>query len=346
MANTARLYRIEALIRARGHVSFATLRAELEVSPATLKRDLEYLRSRLGAPIEYDRERNGYRFASGAGAPAGPRHELPGLWFDEAELYSLLMAWQLLGSLEGGGLVSRHLQPLLDRIEQMLGSATPGAPAAAGGARRAGPRAAAAQLIKRVKIVSAQRRPVPSRWFERVSAALLSRRRLRLRYLTRTRGERGEREVSPQRLVHYRHTWYLDAFCHRAQALRRFALDAVEDASVLDTRAQELPLKQVAAEMDAGYGIFAGGQASARHWALLRFDPQAAAWASREEWHPEQRGRWLDDGSWELQLPYLDDTELVMDSLRQGPQLQVLAPPALRAKVQAALQQALAHYQD
>ena len=58
--NTARLCRIETLIRARGHVSFAMLLAELEVSPATLKRDLEFLRSRLGAPIEYDRDLNGY----------------------------------------------------------------------------------------------------------------------------------------------------------------------------------------------------------------------------------------------------------------------------------------------
>ena len=61
--NTERLYRIEALIRARGSVSFQALLDELEVSRATLKRDLEYLRSRMGAPIEYDRDANGYRFA-------------------------------------------------------------------------------------------------------------------------------------------------------------------------------------------------------------------------------------------------------------------------------------------
>lgn len=334
MANTARLYRIEALIRARGHVSFATLLQELEVSPATLKRDLEYLRSRLGAPIEYDRDLNGYRFAASGGVPGAARHELPGLWFDESELYSLLMAWQLLGSLETSGLVSRHLQPLLDRIEQMLGSG-------AGGAT---------QLLKRVKIVSAQRRPVPSRWFERISAALLSRRRLQLRYLTRTRGETTAREVSPQRLVHYRHTWYLDAWCHRVQALRRFALDAVEHASVLNARAQELPLKQVAAAMDGGYGIFAGragtpGEgASARQWAVLRFEASAAAWASREEWHPDQRGRWLDGGRWELSLPYQEDTELVMDILRRGAAVEVLSPPGLRAKVATALAAAAARY--
>ena len=52
MTKTARVYRIEMLIRNRGHVSFKTLLDELEVSPATLKRDLDYLKDRLGAPIE------------------------------------------------------------------------------------------------------------------------------------------------------------------------------------------------------------------------------------------------------------------------------------------------------
>ena len=322
--HTERLYRIEALIRARGHVSFQTLLDELEVSPATLKRDLEFLRSRMGAPIEYDRDVNGYRFGKGY---AGPRHELPGLWFDEAELYSLLTAQQLLAGLDADGLLSRHLQPLLDRIQHLLASGE-GADAAE-------------RITDRVKIVAALRRPVPSRFFERVSAALLSRKRMHLRYLTRGRGEVSEREVSPQRLVHYRNTWYLDAWCHRVDALRRFALDAVQQAQVLDTKAKDVPMKRVRAEMDAGYGIYAAGR---QRWAVLLFSAQAAQWASHEEWHPEQQGRWLQDGSYELRLPYADDTELVMDVLRQGDQVRVLAPPALVQAVQARLLAAAAQY--
>ena len=322
--HTARLYRIETLIRSRGCVSFQTLRDELEVSPATLKRDLEYLRSRMGAPIEYDRDANGYRFGR---AYAGPRHELPGLWFDEAELYSLLTAQQLLAGLDTDGLLSRHLQPLLDRIHHLLGSGE--------GTE------AADRIIKRVKIVNALRRPVPSRFFERVSAALLSRQRLQLRYLTRGRGEVTEREVSPQRLVHYRNTWYLDAWCHRVDALRRFALDAIERAQVLDTKARAVAMKRVEEAMDAGYGIYAGGEP---RWAVLVFKPQAAMWASREEWHPGQQGHWLADGSYEMRLPYVDDTELVMDVLRQGEQVRVVAPPDLVRAVKKRLQAAAAMY--
>lgn len=331
MANTERLYKIERLIRARGVVSFSSLLAELEVSRATLKRDLEYLRSRLGAPIEYDRDANGYRLAVPSPSAPGPKYELPGLWFDESELYSLLMAHQLLASLDEEGLLARHLQPLLERIHQLLGS---GDGSAAGLA-----------LQQRVRIVSALKRPVPSRFFQRVAEALLQRRQLHLRYLTRGRRESGERDVSPQRLVHYRSTWYLDAWCHRVQGLRRFALDAIEDAVVLDAAARELPLAEVAAAMDAGYGIYAGGAGGKdRRWATLRFDRTAAQWAGREQWHPEQQGRWLDDGRYELRVPFVGDTELVMDILRQAEQVEVVEPASLRRAVRTRLEAALALY--
>jgi predicted DNA-binding transcriptional regulator YafY len=182
---------------------------------------------------------------------------------------------------------------------------------------------------------------VASRFFERVSAALLNRRRIHLRYLTRGRGETSERDVSPQRLVHYRNTWYLDAWCHRAQALRRFALDAIAEATVLETAAQEVDLATVQAEMDSGYGIYAGGR---QRWAVLLFNQQAAQWASREEWHPLQQGRWQDDGHYELRLPYVDDTELVMDLLRQGDQVRVLEPSELAQTVALRLRTAARLY--
>jgi predicted DNA-binding transcriptional regulator YafY len=323
MAKTDRVYKIEMMIRHRGHVTFRELLEALEVSPATLKRDLEYLRDQLGAPIEYDRFVNGYRFGAEF---RGQKHELPGLWFSERELYSLLMAHQLLAELDSDGMISRHLQPLLDRIHQLLGT----------------DEADARALMKRVKIISPAKRPVPSQHFERVGEALLKRRRIHMRYLTRTRNEVSEREVSPQRLVHYRSTWYLDAWCHSRERLLRFALDAVQDASALPTRAKDIPLKQVESDMDAGYGIYAGARPQ---WATLLFDAQAAAWVSREEWHPEQRGRWRDDGRYELLLPYSDETELAMDILRHGGQVVVLAPEALRQRVAGQLAAAVQRYQ-
>lgn len=85
-----------------------------------------------------------------------------------------------------------------------------------------------------------------------------------------------------------RNTWYLDAWCYMREKLLRFALDAIEEATALEAKAKEVSLKQVEADMDGGYGIYAGAK---RRWATLVFAAQAAQWVSREEWHPEQRGQ-------------------------------------------------------
>ena len=102
-------------------VSFATLQEELGVSRATLKRDLEHMRERLHAPIEYDREANGYRFGK---AGAGPRYELPGLWFNASEVHALLTMQQLLANLEPG-LLGPHVKPMQERLRAILASGDP-----------------------------------------------------------------------------------------------------------------------------------------------------------------------------------------------------------------------------
>ncbi len=95
--------------------------------------------------------------------------------------------------------------------------------------------------LKRDKIIGSAKRPVSSQFFELIGEAMLKRKRLHMRYLTRGRGEVGERDVSHQRLVHYRNTWYVDAWCHTREKLLRFALDAIESAETLETRAKDVP---------------------------------------------------------------------------------------------------------
>lgn len=323
MDKTERFYKIEMLIRTHECVSFAVLLQALGVSPATLKRDLQYLRERMDAPIEYDALANGYRF--GQQWRGGQQHELPGVWFNEKELHALLTMHQLLSGLDENGLLSRHLQPMFDKLTGMLGSDA----------------AEVREMTQRIKLISTARRRVTSEHFETVGSAVVQRRQLRIDY--RKRGKGGGtaalRVVSPQRLVHYRNTWYLDAWCHRSEGLRRFALDAMEGVVLLDEKAKPVALKALEAELDQGYGIFAGGQAQQ---ARLVFSAEAASWVAREEWHPAQRSAWLDDGRWQLEVPYVDSTELLMDLLRHAGQVEVLAPPALRQAYAKRLREAAA----
>jgi predicted DNA-binding transcriptional regulator YafY len=322
MDRTERFYKIELLIRTRECVSFAALLEALEVSPATLKRDLQYLRERMDAPIEYDAAENGYRFGQ---QWRGQQHELPGVWFSEKELHALLTMHQMLASLDEDGILSRHLTPMFDKLTGMLGVDA----------------AEAQELTKRVKLISTARRRAPSEYFETVGSAVVKRQRLKLNYRRRGGGASvaTERIVSPQRLVHYRNTWYLDAWCHQSEGFRRFALDAMEGASLLPDKAKTVSTKQLAAELDQGYGIFAGGEA---RQASLLFSAESAQWVSKEEWHPAQQSDWQADGRWHLRVPYVDATELLMDLLRHAGQVEVLAPPELREAFAERLRAAVA----
>lgn len=326
MDRTERFYKIELLLRNRGCVSFEALLDELEVSPATLKRDLQYLRERMDAPIHYDRAENGYRLAPAASAAGHRQHELPGLWFSEQELHALLTMHQLVAGLDDDGVLARHLAPMMDKLQGMLG-------ADAGEAR---------ELMRRVKLIGTARRPVPSRHFELLGGALMQRKRVWLRYFKRSDRSESTREVSPQRLVNYRSTWYLDAWCHASEGLRRFALDAVLEARTLDTRARQVALKELEALLDTGYGIYGGG--ARLSWATLHFEADAALWVAQEEWHPQQKSRWLSDGRYELQVPYSDATELAMDILRHGDKVRVVADKALARLIAQRLQAASALY--
>jgi predicted DNA-binding transcriptional regulator YafY len=336
MDRTERFYRIELLIKRQAGVSFDQLLQELEVSPATLKRDLQYLRDRMDAPIVYARDENVYRFAGGAaeaanGGPAtraiAKTHELPGVWFSEKELHALLTMHQLIAGLDDGGVLGRHLQPLLDKLHGMLGASGE----------------EAQSLMRRVRIVNPAKRAVASRWFEEAVSAVLSRRRLLISYYTRSKRSESERVLSPQRLLHYRNTWYLDAWCHASEGLRRFALDAVRSARVLDEPARELPLEAVEEALDQGYGIFGGARL---RWAALHFSAEAAQWVAQEEWHPQQQLKPQADGSLRMRIPYSESTELVMDVLRHGPNVRVMAPAELIEQVRTQLEQTLQGYAD
>lgn len=326
MDRTERFYKTELLIRTRGSISFADLMDELGVSRATLKRDLEYLRERMDAPIVYDRDSNGYRFSPDARDARQVRHELPGLWFSEAEIHALLTMHQLIGGLDEGGVLARHLQPLLDKLYGMLGTSDQ----------------EANQLIRRIKVMASARRPVAPRHFELIGGALTRRLRVHLHYWVRSRREMTERVVSPQRLVHWRNTWYLDAWCHATDALRRFALDAIREATLVESpKARDVAIKTIEAELDAGYGAFSGAKVQ---WATLEFTSEAAQWVRHEQWHPQQQAKLHGDGSLTLRVPYADATELAMDILRHGEQVKVVAPGALVTQVGERLARAAARY--
>ncbi len=314
-----RFHRITQLLQERGVVPRNAFLRELEVSPATFKRDLEYMRDRLNAPIAWDADAGGYRFESQG---AGPRFELPGLWFGEAEAHALLMMEHLLASLDQGGFIGRHVEPLRTRLSAILDTGT----------------GQASDLRSRVRLLAFSPRKLPLAHFEAIGLATLRRKRIGMTYYARSNDETSRREVSPQRLVHYRGNWYLDAWCHMRKALRTFAIDGIREAKVLDTVADDIAHDVLERYIATGYGIVrADGDVK---WARLRFTRERARWVAAEVWHPEQRGKIEPNGRYTLEVPYRDDRELLLEILKHAGEVEVLEPADLRAKVRVAHERA------
>lgn len=315
-----RIYELDRILRrARTPVSRAALQERLECSRATVGRIIGEARDCLGAPIEYDRRAGGYRYGESEDGP----FELPGLWFNASELYALLAAHQLLANAQPG-LLEGDLAPLLARIERTLA------------ARGLGKSEAA----RRIRILRMAARRVDQGHFRTVAGALVGRRRLELHYHGRVRDELTRRQVSPQRLTHYRENWYLDAWDHGARALRSFSVDRIRRAQATGAAARDIPDAELDKHFASAYGIFAGRP---RHTAVLRFSARSARWVADETWHPEQRGR-FEDGHYVLEIPYADSRELVGDILRHGAEVVVVSPPALREEVFRQLEAALGNY--
>lgn len=322
MNQTERFYRIDQLLQERGTVPFADLQNELEVSRATLRRDITYMRERLNAPIAFDADAGGYRYDRHA---RGPKYQLPGLWFSSQEVLALLTMHQLLESLDTGGLLGPHVRPLMARLTALIDSAeTP-----------------AREMLRRIKLIPTQCRRPNVKWFEVIGTALVTRRRLQIEYFSRHRDELTEREVSPLRLMHYRNNWYLDAWCHKSEDIRMFSLDAIAKALIVETRAKDVSLAKVDEELGAGYGIY---RTTKVQWAKLRFNAAAARWVKDEVWHERQTIEVQPDGGLILTVPYTDPTELAMDLLRHGENVEVLEPSALRATIARRLDLAVKLY--
>jgi predicted DNA-binding transcriptional regulator YafY len=322
MARFEKLQELFAILcRTREVRSLASLCDEMGASQATVKRLIGFLRDQRGVDIRYDREQNGYRLERSP---------------DDPNAAALL------------GLTGREISALLE-AEALLEQIPPGfmrdeteaARARLGKVRRQA--LGKGELKDRVRLRMSQIRATSADAFATAFAALRSRRRLEFVYRSRSRDEEKTRSASPLRLTFYRSNWYLAAWCHEREELRVFSVDRITRPRCLADSVYDPPAELVAAELDSSYGIFTG---KADKVAVLRFNDLAARWVAEEEWHPGVKNEPQSDGGVIMRIPYKHETELVMDILRHGPNVEVLGPASLRKSVGEALSTAAKKYAD
>jgi proteasome accessory factor C len=317
-----RIFHLHAILSVRRTaIPLEDLMARLECSKSTLHRTINALKDYLHAPVVFDANAGGYRYAGRD--PGNEAYELPGLWFTPGELQALAVMQRLLKD-ASGGLLEDHLGPLTRRLTELTKHQ----------------RLNLGEAQSRLRFPSIGARPA-GKGLDTVVSATLQRRKLWIEYHARSTDERSERTLSPQRITHYRETWYLDAWDEERNALRTFSVDRIARAAVLDAPAFNVAERELEDHYASAYGIF-GGRADKT--AVLRFTREGARWVADEKWHPQQESVWLPDGRYELRIPYREPRELVMDIMRRGKNVEVVAPVELREQVRQELEQSLSQY--
>jgi predicted DNA-binding transcriptional regulator YafY len=315
-----RICQLHAILKSRRTaIPLEDLMARLECSKSTLHRAINALKDYLNAPVVFDAEAGGYKY----GKKEGEAYELPGLWFNASELQALAIMQRLLKD-AAGGLLEEHLSALAKRLDELTQHQ----------------RLNLGEAASRLRFPAIGARPAGEA-FGTVASATLQRRKLGIEYHARSTNERSERTVSPQRIVHYREAWYLDAWDDKRNALRSFSVDRIRRATVLSETARDVAESELDEHYASAYGIFGG---KADKVAVLRFTQESARWVADEKWHPQQQGKWLDDCSYELAIPYRESRELVMDIMRHGAHVEVVAPEALRKEIAERLHAAARRY--
>jgi len=322
----AQLFNI--LKQSRYPVTRLTLEDKLECSTATVERYIQDLRDTHNLNIVYDREAKGYQLEHNDDTDL----ELPSHLFTTQEINALLLIDQIIKNLEPGFLESdtKALKNHLDKIREKLGGSEELA-------------------ANRIRMINIGKRQGNIKYLSLVTQAVLQGKQITIRYDGRSGAKSRiekmtqdfSRTLSPQRLTHYRDNWYLDAWCHSQDALRTFALERIEDLELLKTSRKTLSHETLNQHYGQTFGIFGG---KVNGIATLKFTPHRSQWVAEEVWHKDQKGQWLDDGSYQLEIPYGSDLELIGDILKYADQVEVLSPPELREKISDTINSMLAIY--
>ncbi len=171
-----------------------------------------------------------------------------------------------------------------------------------------------------------------------VRAALDQGRRLRITYVVAARDEATERDVDPMRVTTQDGHWYLQGWCHRADDVRLFRLDRVEELAVLDV--QGIPPPQARPrELSPGVYVPADDDALVE----LELAP-AAHWVA--DYYPHEGVTEGPVGTSTIRLRVADPGWLRRLLWRLGGQARLVSPAFLARDVLDGARRALDAYAD
>jgi len=273
----ARLFKIDAALRAGGRVNHATLAHELGVSVRTIQRDFDYLRDSLRAPVAYDAKTKSWAYTE-------KTFFLPSLLATADDLLALLLIRQAIEQYAG--------TPYADAAQKAFALVEKALPEAG--------RLAAEWVKSRVAFTDFPPPEIPVEVWRAVLESLRTSRTLEIAY-AKPGEPAATRRIDPYGLIVSEGDWYLYTHDHERNARRTFLLTRIERAKLTDDRYQIPADFDLAAYVREGFGGLQADGEPARS-VRITFTREASPAVAERKWHPDQRESWDDAGRLTIEL--------------------------------------------
>ena len=274
------------------------------VSERTIRRDLNAL-AQAGFPIEPAKVEGKTRYALNREVFGG----LASAGFSLSELCALYLSRTMLSALAGG--------PFHDSLTSAFDKLTDALPPALWRFIDQLPLALAAKAPT-LRATSAAPRMVDS-----LMSAILAHRRVRMRYHSFASQQVKDYVVEPYRVAYAQGTLYLFAFVPAYAEMRTFAVQRVEDVTVLEETFD--PKEASASVFPDSLSVFSGTPERV----VVEFSSAEAPYIRERVWHTSQQLEEGAGGSLRLTLDVVVDWGLEAWILGFGPAARVLQPPSL-----------------
>lgn len=307
----------------RRGISINELAAAREVTTRTIRRDLAAL-EQAGFSIYSERHDDGMTRWKLNGAPF---KTLTDAGFSLSELCALYFSRTLIACLAGtpfqedlerafdkfSRLLTPRMRQFLDRLPSVL--------------------IAKAEPVKRRE--GGRAREIIARLIE----ATTTHHRATIRYYSLSSRRTREYVVDPYRLVYAQGGLYLTAYVADYGETRTFAVERIEQLSVLEEAFE----RRETGDLDAFPHSLGVNQGPPEH-VELEFDARIAPYIVERQWHASQKLHVRPDGSVGMTLDVCDDPPLRSWILSFGPLVRVISPQRLSQAVLEELESARANY--
>jgi predicted DNA-binding transcriptional regulator YafY len=285
------------------------LAARFEVSERTVYRDVEALLE-LGIPL-VGVAGEGYRLMAG--------YSLPPIMFTEAETQSLFLAIAMLSGLTKNGPTKAAAATALEKVQAILPAAT----------------LERAQALQKVLGFYAVGRPpvdLDDERFVQLQQAIDRKRVVYLHYHAQHSNSISARDVEPLYLAFLDNAWLLHGYCRLRQDYRNFRLDRIDHLKLKSETFEPRPIKLPNLSTDTTR-------------VLVRFDADSVRWV-RERQHLTYGGDLSEDEDGGVVMVY--NVSYPMQFVRWlmgwGEEMEIIAPPEVRAMMAQAAQQMAARH--